>query len=95
MGSPKKPPSHAPINLDGLFDVPAQVTPRAEPIITGLSEEEDAQRHIAVRFNPDLLVCPNCEITFDTTQVGDICPRCQLTLYPLGTSMLSARRKHT
>lgn len=94
MGSPKKPPSHAPINLDGLFDVPPQeALPRAEPVITGLSEEEDAQRHIAARFNPDLLVCPNCEVLLDGKQVGHYCPRCGALSAPKGTAPL--RRKHT
>lgn len=94
MGSPKKPPSHEWINLDKEFHLEqCRIYPnkRAEPVITGLSEEEDAQRHLAVRFNPDLRVCVNCEIMVDV-QVG-FCPRCLFSLAPIGTSPL--RRKST
>jgi hypothetical protein len=56
-----------------------------EPIPTGLDDQEDAHRYMAMRFNPNLLFCPNCELclehnlrgTFDSdmlyhTPTGDV-----------------------
>jgi hypothetical protein len=47
MGSPRKPPSHEPINLDEHVSTcsveDADVGP-PEPVVTGLNDEEDAQR---------------------------------------------------
>lgn len=57
-----------PLNLDDLFHkaiVNSDPICPPEPIATGLSDEEDAARYLAQRFNPHLLFCPNCEATYD------------------------------
>lgn len=68
-----------------------------EPIPTGLSDEEDAQRHLALRFNHDLLFCINCEVHYERqVQVypGEHrCPRCTLRLWRAGTPPLGTKRK--
>lgn len=80
---PTKPPE--PVDLDELFHVTAEEPTgyRPEPIVTGLSDEEDAQRLLAMRFNEDLLFCTNCEVSYDKTYW--VCPRCDITLSPMGT----------
>src|ERR1700678_396752 len=40
------------------------------PLPTGLDEQEDAHRHMAVRFNPHLLFCPNCEVLYEAALKG-------------------------
>lgn len=64
-----------------------------EPVVTGLSDEEDAQRHLALRFNPDLRFCPNCETVIDSKLTGFYCPRCSETLQTVGSR--ARHRKHT
>lgn len=60
-------------------------------IVTGLSDEEDALRHIEQRFNPDLRFCPNCESIVVREVPGSIdpsnpwCDYCGDTLQPMGT----------
>lgn len=105
MASRKEPQLHEPINLDDLFHVPLHDDSghgRPSPIITGLSEEEDAARYISLRFNPTLLSCPNCEVVIDhglehlkqeAAVVIVFCPRCNGKLAPVGTP--PRRRKHT
>lgn len=95
MASPRKPQSHEPINLDEMFQVPPEWddVPRPEPVVTGLSDEEDARRHLARRFNPDLKFCPNCEMIMDAKKTGFFCPHCRDTLAEIGTQ--PRRRKHT
>lgn len=61
------------------------------PVPTGLSEEDDAARLIALEFNSSLLYCPNCEVSYE----NDRCPRCLSRLQPQGTPPLSTKRKHT
>lgn len=65
---------------------------RAERIVTGLSDEEDAQALIARRFDPDLRFCPNCEIYLNSHLTGFFCPTCHDTLQMPGTP--ARRRKH-
>lgn len=92
--------SRRPPDLSDLFchdDTPAAATlPVSEP--TGLSEEEDAQRHMALRFNPELVWCANCEVSYDKPALYDpddwhSCPRCGGYLTDDGRAPL--RRKHT
>lgn len=58
-----------------------------EPMmITGLSDEADASRHLAMRFNRDMMFCPNCEGLYDATKAQhDWCPYCGDLLKPIGT----------
>lgn len=105
MASRKEPQSHEPINLDECFQVLPEDVTRAEPIVTGLSDEEDVGRHLALRFSPTLLFCPNCEIVVDhecdwllqpeVATVIFFCPRCNARLAPMGTPPTPTRRKHT
>lgn len=90
---PQSPEPTKPLDLDDLFHVTAEEPSdfRAEPIVTGLSEEEDAQRHLALRFNENLVFCTNCEVTYELAGWG--CVRCGQILAPKGTP--PKRRKHT
>lgn len=51
--------------------------------VTGLSEEEDAARHIALRFNTNLRTCVNCEQVYESIF---FCPRCEFKTMPLGSA---------
>lgn len=54
--------------------------------MTGLSDEDDAARYLALRFNPDLRFCPNCETVVDTSKVDrPWCIYCGDNLQPMGT----------
>lgn len=79
MVSPRKQQSHEPINLDEAFCRGAAAEERITPtpIPTGLNNEEDAARHLALRFNKSLLFCGNCEVTYDIDQERQPwCPYC-------------------
>ena len=90
-----------PYDLDEVFEQ-ALIDPFPErakplPLPTGLSDEEDAARHLALRFNRDLVYCPNCEWAMDKADAAnDIdlnCPRCWCIVGPVGTKPY--RRKLT
>lgn len=70
MGFPRKPrlpePTryNNPLGLDELDELLPEGRPVYAPqvaIVTGLSDEEDARRYMALRFNGDIWFCPNCE----------------------------------
>jgi hypothetical protein len=95
-------PIEDPLCLDDpdLDHLPATQT--LAPATTGLSEEEDAVRQIDLQFNPHLLYCINCEVTYDVGfQPEDLicespdCPRCFMMLERVGTKPLRTNRKHT
>lgn len=71
------PPEALIIDPLGLDDppLPKEAYAPAALTITGLSDEEDAARHLALRFNPDLRFCPNCE-TVMVPQPYNWCPYC-------------------
>jgi hypothetical protein len=78
-----------PLGLDDpLPDDDPICAPQAPLVITGLSDEEDAGRHLALRFNPELRFCPNCE-TFHGPPVkgkhDHWCSYCGDNLRPMGT----------
>jgi hypothetical protein len=54
---------------------------RAVPFPTGLSDEEDAHRHLAIRFNA--MFCTNCEAYYDADH--EFCNACSMRLRPVGT----------
>lgn len=97
MASRRETRSHEPINLDEAFDMAlkpgswSSLLP--EPSPTGLSDEEDARRHLATRFDDELAYCTNCEITVNAVAAGGHCHRCSDMLSPIGTP--PRRRKHT
>lgn len=69
-----------PDHYDDPLGVDDEILPEGAPIygpqvaiVTGLSDEEDARRHMALRFNGSIKFCPNCE-TF-TTRDGDPAPQ--------------------
>lgn len=76
-----------PLGLDN--PLPDAAYPPEPVVVTGLSDEEDAARHLALRFNRDLRFCPNCEAIVDVTKMKDPhhhwCSYCGDTLRPLGT----------
>jgi hypothetical protein len=82
-----KPPEHYddPFGLDYGDDEETPPVFEPAPIPTGLSDEDDAARYLAQRFNGDLAFCPNCEVTYDFNRVGNFCPRCKDTLRDVGT----------
>lgn len=90
-------PSPEPDRYDDPLDLSNQVQPYTvpgepiAPLPTGISDEEDAQRYIALQLNPALMFCTNCEVNYES----DICPRCLSQLQPPGTPPLKSRRKHT
>lgn len=95
MGSPKKPQSPEPTSwkaddplglVDAFYD-DCERSPPEPPATapTGLSEEEDAARHLALRFNPNMRICVNCEQIYDNIY---ICQRCDLPLRPIGAKVL-------
>lgn len=74
----------------------AEKVTSAEPVPTGLADEEDAGRYLALRLNPDLLFCTNCEVHYERRAVEVLaftehpggrtgfrhyCPRCEYRLY--------------
>lgn len=99
MASQKKRPSDEPtkpLNLDEAFgrkvsftDVPHR---RGEivPIPTGLSDEDDAGRHLALQFDNEIWLCPNCEALWRNTTTHQ-CPYCGINLGP--KDMRPDRRK--
>lgn len=65
----------------GLDDpAPAPAPPAITATVTGLNEEEDAARIIALRFNDQLRFCGSCEADYEVEhgRQGDPynCPRC-------------------
>lgn len=67
MASHRKQRSPEPTRYDdplGIDEILPEGNPSYAPqaaIPTGLSDEEDARRHMALRFHPDMRFCPNCE----------------------------------
>jgi len=62
--------------------------PQVPAVVTGLSDEDDAARYLALRFNPDLRFCPNCETYHGAAREGmhdHWCSYCGDTLRPVGT----------
>ena len=55
---------------------------QANTTVVGLSDEADAKRYLALKFNPHLRVCTNCEITYE---LEGRCPICSDQLMPIGT----------
>lgn len=89
-----------PFCLDDMFKVPGEIdAAHIQPVVaTGLSDEEDAARALARRFDRSLGFCRNCEQVYRQATHGDIvlttfCPRCKDTLHEVGTE--PRRRKHT
>jgi len=86
------------VDLTDAFDLAVEeVTSVAPPVPapTGLSDEEDALRHMALRFNQTIEWCNNCECAYDThTDSGllQACPRCDDWLDKANNPR---RRKHT
>jgi hypothetical protein len=77
------PPLSAPLDEEnerytdplGLNEIPTGVAGdssnrKSELIPTGLDDQEDAHRYMAMRFNPNLLFCPNCELCFEHNLKG-------------------------
>lgn len=62
------------------------------PVPTGLTDEEDAARYMALRFNPDAGFCPNCEGVYESQPYDRYCPICIEPLQPL-SEMKPRRRK--
>lgn len=78
------------VDLDTMFHgVLEAPTPPAAPVVTGLSDEEDALRHLAERFDPDLKFCTNCEVAYHSP----LCMRCFDMTSPMGTP--PRKKKHT
>lgn len=68
--------------------------PSAALVVTGLSDEEDAARHLALRFNPAVKFCPNCETYVDQDKADPVnrdlhvhwCPYCGDNLREVGVA---------
>lgn len=58
-----KQPDHYddPLGVDEILPAGQPIYAPQVAIVTGLSDEEDARREIAKRFNPAMKFCPNCE----------------------------------
>lgn len=97
MASRKKQQSHEPINLDDAFqvDVEEHLHGSQAPIVTGLSDEEDAARHLALRFNTNLKFCANCEVYYELKATGAYCRVCWMPLGEVGTSPSKLKRNPT
>lgn len=63
-----------PLELWSVEYVPPPALPQA-PVITGLSDEEDARRHLLYRFG-SVLRCPNCETIYEVSSEDKWCDRC-------------------
>lgn len=61
------------------------------PIPTGLSDEEDAKRHLAFKFDDGIGFCRNCEGHYKMEGTHNLCPVCLSFLSPVGTP--PAKRK--
>lgn len=80
-----------PVDLYEAFDMASKITqevPPTVPLPTGLSNEEDAQRHLDLRFNPLLKYCPNCETPVASGEMiyGPWCAYCGDALRDMGTA---------
>lgn len=62
---------------------------------TGLSEEEDAGRHLEIKFNRQVMFCTNCEGYYggDMDEGDDICPVCDIWMHAVGTPPRGYKRK--
>jgi hypothetical protein len=62
--------------------------PAVPAVVTGLSDDEDARRYLALQFNQDLRFCTNCE-TYHGPHVENLhdwwCHYCGDNLRPVGT----------
>lgn len=58
-----KQPDHYddPLGVDEILPAGQPIYAPQVAIVTGLSDEEDARREIAKRFNPEMRFCRNCE----------------------------------
>lgn len=79
-----------PLGLDDNT-LPEQTLPLAPVVLTGISEEEDAHRHVGLRLNPALMFCPNCEGYYDVEGFKNWCPYCGDTLRPVGAAPRSRK----
>lgn len=96
---PQSPEPTKPLDLDEAFHLrhwhsdededAGHVRPIADPVPTGLNDEDDARRLLAIKFNSRF--CPNCETYYDEG-VGAFCPACFDTLLAVGSP--PRRRKH-
>lgn len=94
-------PYDDPLGLDEpLMDELERSDAPIEPLVaTGLSDEDDAARNLALRFDPSAGFCRNCEGYYrcdvvDGVTMTTFCPRCAgFTLYVPGTPPLRARQK--
>lgn len=63
------------------------------PIVTGLSDEEDAKRFLAKTFDPNMQFCANCEEYYNKPKLV-YCPRCERGLSPPDTPPIPIRWKY-
>lgn len=95
MASPKQPQSPGLTSFDDLFAVDTSCDDgnaiRTESIPTGLSEEDDAARLLAIHFNSRF--CIHCE-TYNGPECGRFCPTCFFELRPVGTHPVHRKRKY-
>lgn len=73
-----------PLGLDDVFDPMAAGGQLviAPLVVTGLSDEEDAARHLTLRFDRTIGFCRNCEGYYPCEMHGEIamttwCPACK------------------
>lgn len=90
----KKQPDHSIDDPLGLLDPELSVGSFADPdplpIPTGLSDEDDAGRWLALKFHA--VMCWNCESVYEP-DVGTFCPRCHLHLLPVADAREKVKRK--
>lgn len=88
-----------PLEIDEILPGGKPIYAPQVAIVTGLSDEEDARRHVALRFNGSIKFCPNCE-TY-TERDGDLpsaqnnyhwCDYCGDNLREVGTTPRTRKR---
>lgn len=89
--SPRLPRCDPSEHYDDPLDLDNPTVPKTQSSIpplpltvTGLSDEDDARRHLALKLDPEILFCPNCE-TYMGQQPYRWCPQCWDTLQLVGT----------
>lgn len=90
-GSKKDPDKYDdPLEMKEVSSGGTTLPPTAGVVLTGLNEEEDAARYVAIEFNTDLKFCPNCEGIYDRETLPSKefmwCPYCGDNLRPVGTA---------
>lgn len=92
MTQNKAPIYRDPLGLDDPVVEPGPTTTVQRPLtITGLSDEEDAARHMELHFDTSVRFCTNCEFYVEvlTNAADALCPRCEMyLLWPAGTRPL-------